>query len=143
MIKLIETLEAALSNLVQEIPAEASVLVQFAAGDWARIKESIAAARAEWDATATPPASTAPDEAPAIPEPAADPVESDAPAEVPVEQEPAAVPDASPQPSEEQPAADVSAAQIEAPIDMGAGETDALPPDDIEQPDTAAQGEPS
>lgn len=53
-IKLIETLEAAISNLAQEardtFMHDASVLVQFAAGDWEKIKEALKGARTELDA---------------------------------------------------------------------------------------------
>ena len=51
MIKLIETIESAISGLAQEFPRDASVLVQFAAGDWAAIKSVVAAARKDWDAS--------------------------------------------------------------------------------------------
>jgi len=52
---LIETLESALAGLAQEVHKDASVLVQFAAGDWHKIKEALRLARAALDQPATPP----------------------------------------------------------------------------------------
>lgn len=43
---LLETLEAALAGVVGEHPRDASVMVQFAAGDWAKIREAVKAERA-------------------------------------------------------------------------------------------------
>jgi hypothetical protein len=43
---LLETLEAALAGVVGEHPRDASVMVQFAAGDWAKIKEAMREERA-------------------------------------------------------------------------------------------------
>jgi hypothetical protein len=44
-VKLIETLEAAMSGLAQEFDRDASVMVQFAAGDWAKIKAALKEAK--------------------------------------------------------------------------------------------------
>jgi hypothetical protein len=43
---LLETLEVALAGVVGEHPRDASVMVQFAAGDWAKIKEAMREERA-------------------------------------------------------------------------------------------------
>lgn len=58
--QLIETLESALANLAQEASKDASVMVQFAAGDWAKIKASLAAARVALDAPLPGPPVAAP-----------------------------------------------------------------------------------
>ena len=81
---LIETLESACKNIAQEFDKDASVLVQFAAGDWAKIKDALKAARAKWDEdTAAQAAATAPAEPPAPdPVPAPEPeVAAPAPAQ--------------------------------------------------------------
>jgi hypothetical protein len=49
---LVETLEAALAGLAQEVHKDASVMVQFAAGDWYKIREALGLARAEITAAA-------------------------------------------------------------------------------------------
>lgn len=51
---LIETLEAELKELAQEAAKDASVVVQFSAGGWGRIKAALRKARAEWDEKNTP-----------------------------------------------------------------------------------------
>ena len=62
-IHLLETMEGALSKLVREaeakIEGEASVLVQFAAGDWAKIKAAVIGARAKVNADASAAVTTA------------------------------------------------------------------------------------
>ena len=47
--RLVETLERALADTVQNFPRDASVLVQFKAGDLAELKEALAEARALLD----------------------------------------------------------------------------------------------
>lgn len=47
---LIAVVEAALAQVEERVHKDASVMVQFAAGDWAKMKEAVAAARAELDA---------------------------------------------------------------------------------------------
>ena len=46
MLRLVEAVETALGQLAQEVHKDASVVVQFAAGDWAKLKEAVKAARA-------------------------------------------------------------------------------------------------
>lgn len=43
--RLVEALERALAGAVQNAPRDASVMVQFAAGDYAEIREALAEAR--------------------------------------------------------------------------------------------------
>jgi len=43
---LIDAVESAVSSVVQEFERDASVMVQFAAGEWAKIKEELAKAKA-------------------------------------------------------------------------------------------------
>jgi hypothetical protein len=43
--KLVETLEAAMAGLAQEFDRDASVMVQFAAGDWVKIKAALKEAK--------------------------------------------------------------------------------------------------
>jgi hypothetical protein len=51
---LIAVVEAALAQVEERVHKDASVMVQFAAGDWVKIKEAVAAARAELDAYEKP-----------------------------------------------------------------------------------------
>ncbi len=44
--RLVESLERALAGAAQNAPRDASVMVQFAAGDYAEIREALAEARA-------------------------------------------------------------------------------------------------
>ena len=57
--RLIASLERALSALAQEVDKGASVLVQYAAGDWAELKAALTEAKesavAPVDPTSTPP----------------------------------------------------------------------------------------
>lgn len=76
---LIETMEAALEGLAQEVTKDASVMVQFAAGDWAKIRAAVSSARAAHDAANVPQADPV-QAAPAESEPVA---ETDAPVEPP------------------------------------------------------------
>ena len=52
---LIAVVEAALAQVEERVHKDASVMVQFAAGDWAKMKEAVAAARAKLDAGQQPP----------------------------------------------------------------------------------------
>ena len=73
---LINAVESAVSTVVQEFDKDASVMVQFAAGEWAKLKEELAKAKAVFESA--PEVVPAPEPAPA---PAAEPV---AAAEAPV-----------------------------------------------------------
>lgn len=53
-LNLIAAVESVLSNLTQEVHKEASVLVQFAAGDWHKLKAALAEAKAALEGTAAP-----------------------------------------------------------------------------------------
>lgn len=43
-IELIQAVKSVLSNLAQEVEREASVVVQFAAGDWHKLKDALSSA---------------------------------------------------------------------------------------------------
>jgi 1-aminocyclopropane-1-carboxylate deaminase/D-cysteine desulfhydrase-like pyridoxal-dependent ACC family enzyme len=48
---LIKAVESAVSTVVQEFDKDASVMVQFAAGEWAKLKEELAKAKAAFEPT--------------------------------------------------------------------------------------------
>ncbi len=52
--KLVAALDAALAGAVQNYPRDASVVVQFAAGDYAKVTEALAEAKAELAPAPTP-----------------------------------------------------------------------------------------
>ena len=56
---LIEAVQSAVNSVVQEFDKDASVMVQFAAGEWAKIKEELAKweaeAKAEFEPVVAPP----------------------------------------------------------------------------------------
>jgi len=69
---LLAAVKSAVSSVVQEFDKDASVMVQFAAGEWAKIKEELAKAEAEYVEPAV--SEPVPPVEPAVEQPVVEPV---------------------------------------------------------------------